>query len=138
MRSGSRVRTSPSLASVAVAILLVAGLNAIPGVGIRAQSLRSVVGEWKTLPDLMPINPVHVALLAYGEGPGGFGLRQCRRQYESPGWSLGSRLRLHHDAAGHLGHVLQWHGHPARWPTADQRRNHSIRSLLRAAAQRRL
>ena len=67
MRSGSRVRTSPSLASVAVAILLVAGLHAIPGVGIRAQSSKSVVGEWKTLPDSMPINPVHVALLRTGK-----------------------------------------------------------------------
>ncbi len=67
MRSGSRVRTSPSLASVAVAILLVAGLHAIPGAGIRAQSSKSVVGEWKTLPDLMPINPVHVALLRTGK-----------------------------------------------------------------------
>ena len=116
MRSGSRVRTGPSLASVAVAILLVAGLHAIPGAGIRAQSLKSVVGEWKTLPDLMPINPVHIALLRTGEGPGGLGLRQCRRQHESSGWSLGSRLRLHHHAAAHLGHVLQRHGHPAGWP----------------------
>ena len=67
MRSGSRVRTGPSLASVAVAILLVAGLHAIPGAGIRAQSSKSVVGKWTTLPSQMPINPVHIALLHTGK-----------------------------------------------------------------------
>jgi hypothetical protein len=48
-------------------MLLVAAVVATQNGGIRAQSAKSVEGEWKTLPDKMPINPVHIALLHTGK-----------------------------------------------------------------------
>src|SRR5262245_29272395 len=61
----SALRTGPRPWS-GLAILLVAALVAMHDGGIRAQSVKSVQGEWKILLEKMPINPVHIALLHTG------------------------------------------------------------------------
>src|SRR5262245_63928709 len=50
---------------LAIAALAFAALVWVPSV--RAQSQAHVVGQWTTLPYLMPINPVHLALLRNGK-----------------------------------------------------------------------
>jgi hypothetical protein len=67
MGKRSAVRTYPSLWSGLAAIFLAAALVAMQSGGIRAQAARSVQGEWKILPDKMPINPVHITLLYTGK-----------------------------------------------------------------------
>src|SRR6186997_2927159 len=66
MGKRSARRTGPSPRSGLAAILLVAALAALQDDGIRAQSVKSVQGEWKILLEKMPINPVHIALLHTG------------------------------------------------------------------------
>ena len=49
----------------ALALLIALGLATSPGQTLRAQA--GTVGTWRTLPELMPINPVHLALMNTGK-----------------------------------------------------------------------
>ena len=105
----------------AVLFLLVLAMSSS---GAMAQV--NVQGQWSTLPYLMPINPVHVALMHNGKVPGSFGLRKRRYEYELAGCGLGPACRHSHCANRRLGHVLQWHGGTARWPAFHQWRHAAV------------
>src|SRR5690242_21705270 len=55
------VSQANSLAALAFVVML--SLAYVPGAAAQA----SVQGQWQTLPNLMPINPVHAALLHNGQ-----------------------------------------------------------------------
>ncbi len=58
------LRSSSSALTLALTLLLLAGLALTPP-GAYAQN--NVTGTWQTLPNLMPINPVHTALMSNGK-----------------------------------------------------------------------
>src|SRR5947207_16017010 len=60
MNSVPRVRW---LAGFLFVLLLLSGLAAPRGVGAQL----NVTGQWSTLPYLVPVNPIHVALLPNGK-----------------------------------------------------------------------
>jgi PKD repeat protein len=64
MRDGSSVRTRKPW-RIAGAALVAAGLAASGSHSVSAQA--NVQGQWQTLPLLMPINPVHIAVMHTGK-----------------------------------------------------------------------
>ena len=58
----------------------------------RAAAQASAQGRWQTLPNLMPINPVHAALLHNGKVliVSGSGNVTPRARYQSPTWKVAS------------------------------------------------
>jgi hypothetical protein len=84
--------------------------RARPGIDYSNSALRAQarsVGQWTTLPRLMPINPVHSAL-AVTQGADCVGISNMRpRQFR---YRPRFRAKGRHRAVTAVGHVLQWHG----------------------------
>ena len=104
------------------------------------------IGKWSTMSQTMPINPIHVALLANGKilvvaGSGNCPPSLAGCPTGAPyGPSNHSGALLFDPSAGsftqfthELGYVLQCHGAIARRAGFYQWRHHSIRSLFRTA-----
>ncbi len=106
--------TSMTFRRVAAALGLALGIALPYSPQLGAQA--GVQGRWTTLPSLMPINPVHIALMHNGKVliVAGSGNVATETNYQAAVWD--PRVRIDRHAAGGLGHVLQRHGDPAGWP----------------------
>ena len=113
-------------------------LVALLSVSVMAQV--QTIGQWSTMSQSMPINPIHVALLRTGKilvvaGSGNCPPSLAGCPTGAPyGPSNASGALLFDPCGGNiypvhyeLGHVLQRHGAFARWAGLDQWRHHSIR-----------
>ena len=80
------------------------------------------IGQWSTLPQTMPINPIHTALLKNGKVLVVSGSGNLQTNHVLLRRSVGPCLRDDHHADGWMGHVLQRNGPVGRRTHSDQRR----------------
>ena len=104
---------------------------------LRAQA--GSVGQWATLPYLMPINPVHSALMNNGKVliVSGSGNVAAETNFRYAVLDLQSE-RVDITLVAAVGHVLQRHGGPLGRPRVRQRRQPAVRPVPRSAEERSL
>ena len=104
---------------------------------LRAQA--GTVGEWKTL-GVMPINPVHAALMNNGKVliVSGSGNVAAETNFRSAVLDPLTGTIVQTSRTPVVGHVLQRHGVAARRPCVHQRRQPAIRPVLGRAEKRRV
>ena len=96
-----------------------------------ANGQANVQGTWQTLPTLMPINPVHTALMDNGKilVVSGSGNLPSQTTFKVGVWdpsnnTIGTQTQI-------WGHVLQRHDRSSRRPAVHHGRQSSIRSIPR-------
>ena len=99
-KSGSAVKASVAAGALAVALVL-----ALQSPTLLAQP--AVQGQWRTLANLMPINPIHLTLTNDGRVLVVAGSGNDANVNELRRGGLGSGRQHLRDACADLGHVLQ-------------------------------
>ena len=122
--------TSPGAvwASAGAVVLALGLLSSMPP-ALHAQP--ATQGQWRTLTNQAPINPIHVALMNTGEVliVSGSGNLATETVFQAAVWDPISQT--FQTQTHRLGHVLQWHGGPARRTGVRQRRQSPVRPVLR-------